>query len=170
MTQHSFRPELVHATVFIAPGAIVIGAVYLAEDVNIWFNAVLRGDVEPLTLEARVNIQDGCVLHTSRGFPLLLGEDVSVGHGAIVHGARVGANTLVGMGAVLLDGVEVGENCLVAAGALLPPGKHYPAGVLIMGSPAKVVRPVTESEIAHNRETALRYVQRARQYRDSGMG
>ena len=103
MSRIIFRPELVHPTVFIAPGAIVVGEVYLAEGVNIWFNAVLRGDVESLTLSADVNIQDGCVLHTSHGYLLLLEEGVSVGHRAIVHGARVGRNTLIGMGALLLD-------------------------------------------------------------------
>lgn len=152
--QNHFRPELMHPTVFIAPGAIVVGEVYLAEGVNIWFNAVLRGDVESLTLGANVNIQDGCVLHTSHGYLLLLEEGVSVGHGAIVHGARVGRNTLIGMGALLLDGVEVGADCIVAASALLPGGKLYPAGSLIMGSPARVVRALTEDEIQHNREVA----------------
>ncbi len=170
MSIYSFRPELAHATVFIAPGAMVIGEVYLAEHVNIWFNAVLRGDIEPLTLGAGVNIQDGCVLHTSRGYPLVLAEEVSVGHRAIVHGASVGRNTLIGMGALLLDGVEVGADCIVAAGALLPGGKVYPAGSLIMGSPARVVRPLTESEIAHNRETAIGYIQRAQQYRGAANG
>lgn len=161
-----FRPELAHPTVFIAPGAVVVGEVYLAEDVNIWFNAVLRGDVEALTVGVGVNIQDGCVLHTSHGYPLTLAEGVSVGHRAIVHGATVGRNSLIGMGALLLDGVAVGADCIVAAGALLPGGKIYPAGSLIMGSPARVVRPLTEAEIAHNRETAAGYIQRARRYRE----
>lgn len=166
MSRIIFRPELVHPTVFIAPGAIVVGEVYLAEGVNIWFNAVLRGDVESLTLGANVNIQDGCVLHTSHGYPLLLEEGVSVGHRAIVHGARVGRNTLIGMGALLLDGVEVGADCIVAASALLPGGKLYPAGSLIMGSPARVVRALTEDEIQHNREVAAAYVRRAQRYRE----
>ena len=166
MSRIIFRPELVHPTVFIAPGAIVVGEVYLAEGVNIWFNAVLRGDVESLTLGANVNIQDGCVLHTSHGYPLLLEEGVSVGHRAIVHGARVGRNTLIGMGALLLDGVEVGADCIVAASALLPGGKLYPAGSLIMGSPARVVRALTEDEIQHNREVAASYVRRAQRYRE----
>lgn len=166
MSRITFRPELVHPTVFIAPGAIVVGEVYLAEGVNIWFNAVLRGDVESLTLSADVNIQDGCVLHTSHGYPLLLEEGVSVGHRAIIHGARVGRNTLIGMGALLLDGVEVGAGCIVAAGALLPGGKLYPAGSLIMGSPARVVRALTEDEIQHNREVAASYVQCAQRYRE----
>ncbi|OQA23437.1 MAG: Carnitine operon protein CaiE [Chloroflexi bacterium ADurb.Bin360] len=171
MSRIIFRPELVHPTVFIAPGAIVVGEVYLAEGVNIWFNAVLRGDVESLTLGANVNIQDGCVLHTSHGYPLLLEEGVSVGHGAIVHGARVRRNTLIGMGALLLDAsrprrVEVGADCIVAASALLPGGKLYPAGSLIMGSPARVVRALTEDEIQHNREVAASYVRRAQRYRE----
>ncbi|MDX9955694.1 MAG: gamma carbonic anhydrase family protein [Anaerolineae bacterium] len=166
MSRIIFRPELVHPTVFIASGAVVVGEVYLAEGVNIWFNAVLRGDVESLTLEANVNIQDGCVLHTSYGYPLLLEEGVSVGHRAIVHGARVGRNTLIGMGALLLDGVEVCADCIVAAGALLPRGKSYPTGSLIMGSPARVVRALTEEEIQHNREVAAAYVRRAQHYQE----
>lgn len=166
MSRIIFRPELVHPTVFIAPGAIVVGEVYLAEGVNIWFNAVLRGDVESLTLGVDVNIQDGCVLHTSYGYPLLLEKGVSVGHRAIVHGARVGRNTLIGMGALLLDGVEVGADCIIAAGALLPGGKLYPAGSLIMGSPAQVIRALTENEIQHNREVAASYVRRAQHYQE----
>ncbi len=164
MPKFAFQPELVNITAFIAPGAVVIGEVHLAENVSVWFNAVLRGDVEALTIGPETNVQDGCILHTSRGFPLTLGRGVTVGHGAIVHGAQVGDNTLIGMGAILLDGVAVGENCIVAAGALLPPGKHYPAGSLILGSPAKIVRALTEAEITQNRESATRYVARAANY------
>ncbi len=164
MSRIVFRPELAHPTVFIAPGAIVVGEVYLARNVNIWFNAVLRGDVEALALGADVNVQDGCILHTSRGYPLVLEEGVSVGHRAVVHGAQVGRNTLIGMGALLLDGAKVGADCMVAAGSLLPGEKSYPVGSLIMGSPARVIRSLTEAEIAHNREIAAAYIQRARLY------
>lgn len=165
MSRMEFRPDLAHSTVFIAPGAIVVGEVYLAENVSIWFNAVLRGDIEALILNAGVNIQDGCVLHTSLGYPVVLEEGVSVGHRAIVHGARVGSNTLIGMGALLLDGAEVGADCIIAAGSLLPGGKQYPSGSLIMGSPARVIRPLTEAEIAHNRKIAAAYIERAQLYR-----
>ncbi len=170
MSKYVFRPELVHPTAWIAPGAVVVGEVILAEQSSIWFNAVLRGDLEPITVGARSNVQDGCLFHTSPGFPLTLGEGVTVGHGAIVHGATVGPNTLIGMGAILLDGVAVGENCLIAAGALLTGGQTFPPGSLILGQPARVVRALTEEEIARNRQTAARYVERARQYREAGDG
>ncbi len=155
------RPQI-NPTAFVVADATVVGDVRLAAETSVWHHAVLRGDVEPLTIGPRTNIQDGSILHTSRGFPLALAEGVTVGHGAVIHGARVGANTLVGIRAVLLDGVVVGEDCLVAAGALLAPGKHFPPGSLIMGVPARVVRPLTPDEIAHNREAARRYVERAR--------
>lgn len=149
-------------TAFIAPGATVVGNVQLAAEVNVWYQAVLRGDIEPIVIEARTNIQDGSILHTSAGFPLHLAEGVTVGHGAVIHGASVGANTLVGIRSVLLDGVVVGEDCLVAAGALLAPGKTFPPGVLIMGFPARIVRALTPAEIEQNREAARRYVERAK--------
>lgn len=167
MSQYAFRPELVHPTAWIAPGAVVVGEVILAEQSSIWFNAVLRGDLEPITIGVRSNVQDGCLFHTSPGFPLTLGEDVTVGHGAIVHGAIVGPNTLIGMGAILLDGVTVGEDCIIAAGALLTGGKVFPPGSLILGQPARVARALTAEEIAHNRITAARYVERARRYREA---
>ena len=161
MTKFELHAAQIHATTFIAPGAVVMGAVTLAEDVGVWFNAVLRGDVAPIVVHARSNIQDGCVLHADVGWPTIVYAGVTVGHGAIIHGATVHANTIIGMGAILLNGVVVGENCMVAAGALLPPGKTYPAGHLIMGMPAQVVRPLTGAEIAHNRQSAREYVELA---------
>ncbi|MGC9399807.1 MAG: gamma carbonic anhydrase family protein [Anaerolineae bacterium] len=163
MTQEGRKrstPSL-HATVYVAPGAVVVGDVRLAEESSVWYNATLRGDIEPLIIGARTNVQDGCVLHTSRGFPVVLGEGVTVGHAAVVHGATVGANTLVGIGAVLLNGAEVGENCIVAAGSVVTEGKCFPAGSLILGTPARVVRPLTAEEIEENRRSAERYVRRA---------
>lgn len=163
-TSKFFRGELIDPTVFIADGAIVVGAVHLAAQCSVWFNAVLRGDVEALTIGERSNIQDGCLLHTSHGFPLIIGAGVTVGHGAVIHGAQIGDNTLIGMRALLLDGVVVGADCLVAAGALLTPGKHFPPGSLIMGSPARVVRALTAEEIAQQRDSAQHYVELAAKY------
>lgn len=163
-----FRSELIHPSVFIAGGVTVAGEVHLAEEVNIWFGSVLRGDVESITIGARTNLQDGCLVHTSHGFPVVLAPEVAVGHGAVIHGAQVGTHTLVGIRATLLDGVVVGENSLVAAGSLLPPGKVYPPGSLILGSPARVVRALTEAEIADTHRIVRNYVERARAYREAG--
>ncbi len=159
-----FRSELIHATAFIAPGAVVVGEVLLDAETNVWFGAVLRGDVESITIGARTNIQDGSLVHTSHGFPVVVAEEVTVGHGAVIHGAQVGRHTLIGIRATLLDGVVVGERSVVAAGSLLPPGKVYPPGVLIMGSPARVVRELREEEIAATRRSVANYVTRARAY------
>ena len=160
------RTPSLHETVYVASGAQIVGAVELAEEVSIWYNAVLRGDVELIIVGAHTNVQDGSVVHASYGFPVTLGAGLTVGHNAIIHGATVGNNTLVGMGAVLLDGVAVGENCIVAAGSLLTEGKRFPAGSLIMGTPGRVVRPLTEEEIARNRRSAEGYVRRAKHYRE----
>ncbi len=159
-----FRQEQIHPSVFIAPGAVVVGDVTLEAGCGVWFNAVLRGDVAPIVVGAGANIQDGCVLHGDEEVPTTLAAGVTVGHGAIIHGATVHANTLIGMRAVLLNGVVVGENCIVAAGALLPQGKHYPAGHLIMGVPAQVIRPLTEEEILRNRQSAQDYQELAARY------
>ncbi len=139
------------ARVFVAPGARVIGECTLGDDVGIWFNAVLRGDLEPIEVGARSNVQDGAVLHTDPGLPCIIGCDVTVGHGAIVHGARVEDGALIGMGAILLSGAVIGAGSLVAAGSLVPEGREIPPGWLAMGSPAKPVRQLREDE----RERAL---------------
>lgn len=161
----AFRPYQVHASAWIAPGAVVVGDVTLSEDVSVWFNAVLRGDTESLVIGVASNIQDGCVLHADPGFPLVLGRGVTVGHRAVVHGAKVGDNTLIGMGAILLNGVDVGDDCIVGAGALLTPGRVFPAGSLILGSPAVWTRSLTADEIAGNRRSAAGYVDKMRAFR-----
>ncbi len=167
MENTRFRPGLAHTSAFIAAGAVVVGDVHLGAESSVWFNSVLRGDVERITIGEGTNVQDGCLLHTSHNYPLFLAEGVSVGHGAVVHGARVGTNSLVGIRAILLDGVEVGKNCLIAAGSLLAPEKRFPDGVLIMGTPARVVRPLTPKEIANNRRIAQNYIARARLYKSA---
>ncbi len=160
-----FRPEQVHPSVFIAAGAVVVGDVTLAHDVSVWFNAVLRGDTELMIISAGTNIQDGAVLHADPGYPTIVGVGCTVGHRAIVHGARVGDNSLVGMGAILLNGAVVGENCIIGAGALLTQDKIFPPGSLILGSPAKVVRELTADEISENRARAVGYVQKAQAFK-----
>lgn len=151
---------------YVAPGARVIGRVTLAEEVGIWFNAVLRGDNEPITVGRGSNIQDGCVCHTDPGFPLTLGEDVTVGHNAILHGCTIGDGTLIGMGAVILNGAKVGKGCLVGANALITEGKEIPDGAMVVGQPGKVVRQIDERLAAELRRAAEVYRKRQRQYRD----
>jgi carbonic anhydrase/acetyltransferase-like protein (isoleucine patch superfamily) len=163
-----FHPEQVHPSVCIAPGAVVVGDVTLGEQASVWFNATLRGDVESITVGARSNIQEGCILHADPGYPTVIGADVTVGHGAVVHGARVGDNCIVGIRAVLLNGSVVGENSIVGACALLTEGKVYPPNSLILGMPARVVRELTPGEIAANRSSAARYVERAAAFSQAG--
>lgn len=128
---------------WVAPSADIIGQVSIAEQASIWFGAVLRGDVEPISIGAGSNIQDGAVLHSDAGFPCVVHENVTVGHRAIVHGATLHHNSLVGMGAILLNGSSLGEGAILAAGALLKEGDHVPAGMLAVGIPAKVIKPVS---------------------------
>jgi carbonic anhydrase/acetyltransferase-like protein (isoleucine patch superfamily) len=158
------HPERIHPTAFIAQGAVVVGDVTLGAEVGVWFNATLRGDVESIVVGPRSNIQEGCILHADPGFPTVIGSGVTVGHGAVVHGAAVGDNCIVGIRAVLLNGSEVGENSIVGACALLTEGKRYPPNSLILGIPAKAVRELASEEIEANRGSAARYVQRARAF------
>ncbi|NWF70342.1 MAG: gamma carbonic anhydrase family protein [Chloroflexi bacterium] len=160
-----FRPEQVHPAAFIAAGAVLVGDVTLDAESSVWFQTVLRGDSEPIHIGARTNIQDGCIVHVDPGYPTRIAAGCTIGHRALVHGATIGANTVIGMGAILLNGVIVGENSIVGAGALLTQGKAFPAGVLLLGSPAKVVRDLRADEIASNTRSAEGYVQRAHAFR-----
>lgn len=140
-----YRPELpAQGRCWIAPDAVLVGKVKVEEEASIWFNSVLRGDNELITVGARTNIQDGCVLHTDPGFPLVIGAGCTIGHGAILHGCVIGENCLVGMGATLLNGVKLGAYCFVGANALLTEGKEFPDHSLIVGAPAKAIRKVDE--------------------------
>ncbi len=149
---------------YLAPGAQLIGNVILGEDASIWFNAVLRGDNEPITVGRRSNIQDGSVLHTDPGAPLTIGEGVTVGHKAMLHGCIVGDNSLIGIGAVILNRAVIGCNSLVGAGALVTEGKVFPDGVLIMGAPARVVRELTPEQIDSLKRSAQTYVANGQRY------
>ena len=149
---------------WVAESAQVIGRVALGADASVWFGAVLRGDNEWITLGARSNVQDGSVLHTDMGSPLTLGDDVTVGHQAMLHGCTVGDGSLIGIQAVLLNGARIGKHCLVGAGALVTEGKEFPDGSLIVGSPARLLRPVTEQELARMARGAAHYVDNARRY------
>jgi carbonic anhydrase/acetyltransferase-like protein (isoleucine patch superfamily) len=150
---------------FVAPGARLIGRVILREGASVWFNAVLRGDNEPIEIGEGSNVQDGAVFHTDPGCPLTLGPDVTVGHQAILHGCTVGAGSLIGMGAVVLNGARIGEGCLIGANALVTEGKEIPDGSLVMGQPGKVVRQLDAEAIAKLRDSARRYRANAARYR-----
>lgn len=146
---------------YIAPDADVIGDVQLAEQVSIWYHATIRADSDRITIGRGSNIQDNCVLHVDAGFPISIGEYVTVGHGAILHGCTVGDRTVIGMGAILLNGCTIGENCIIGAGTLITQGMHIPAGSVVMGNPGKVKRQVTEEEKKHNMENAKVYIRHA---------
>lgn len=165
-----FRPELVHPTAWVAPGAVVVGDVTLGEDVGVWFNATLRADTTPVVIGARTNVQEMAIFHADPGYPATIGAGVTVGHRAIVHGATIGGNCTIGMGAIIMNGATVGENSIVGAAALITEGKEFPPGSLILGSPARVVRPLTEEEITFNRFSAETYVQRMRAFRKGYVG
>ncbi len=146
--------------VFVAPNATVVGEVKVGEGASIWYGAVVRGDMAPVTIGENTNIQDGALLHTNFGYPLILGKNITVGHGAILHGAEIGDNALIGMGAIVLDGARVGEGAVIGAGALIGEGKVVPPGTLFLGVPAKVVREVSSEEkekIARNAEHYREY-------------
>ncbi len=149
---------------WIAPDAHVIGRVRLGRDVGIWFGAVLRGDNELIDVGDRTNIQEGAMLHTDIGFPLMLGADVTVGHHAILHGCSVGAGSLIGMGATVLNGAVIGEGCLVGANALVTEGKVFPPHSLIVGAPAKVMRELDPAAVAKLLGSAKGYVANAKRY------
>src|SRR5215212_7838776 len=138
------KPDLpAEGRYWIAPTATVIGKVTIGEGVGVWFGVVIRGDQERITIGRDTNIQEHCVLHTDTGFPCTIGVGVTVGHRAIIHGCTIGSNVLVGMGSIVINGARVGDDSIIGAGALITEGKDFPAGSLILGVPAKVVRPLT---------------------------
>jgi carbonic anhydrase/acetyltransferase-like protein (isoleucine patch superfamily) len=161
---HGVRPAI-HPTAWIAEGAWLIGDVAVGEEASVWFNAVLRGDINAVRVGARSNIQDGCVLHVTHEYPVDIAEEVTVGHMAMIHGCRIGRRSLVGMNAVVLDNARVGEQSLVAAGALVRENFRVPDGTLVAGVPARVVRDLTEEERDGIVRSAANYVAYAASYR-----
>ena len=165
MAHHGVEP-LIHPTAFVAGGAWVIGDVHVGEDAGIWFNAVLRGDINAIRVGARSNIQDGCVVHVTRKLPAIIGDDVSVGHKAMLHGCVVGNACLIGMNAVVLDNARVGPFAIVAAGAVVKENFVVPEGTLVAGVPARVVRALSEDERRFLLQTARNYVEYAQSFKD----
>ena len=152
-------------SVWIAPNATVIGDVRLAANVSIWWGAVLRGDNDPITIGEGTNIQDGSILHTDDGIPITMGRNITVGHMVMLHGCTVGDGTLVGIKSVVLNGAVIGNNCLIGANTLIPEGKVIPDRSVVMGSPGKVVRELTDEQLARIARNAPHYVQNAQRYR-----
>lgn len=150
---------------WIADNATIIGDVRLGENVSIWWNAVLRGDNDPISIGSNTNIQDGSVLHTDEGVPLTIGANVTVGHMVMLHGCTVGDGSLIGIKSVILNKAVIGKHCLIGANSLIPEGKVIPDRSLVMGSPGKIVRELTDEEVARLMSSAAHYVNNARRYR-----
>ena len=153
---------------YVAPGAVVRGDVVLSPGVNIWFGSVVRGDLARIYLGARVNIQDGCIVHTDYDSPQEIEEGVVVGHRAVLHGKRIGRDTLIGMGALLLTNCEIGEECLIAAGTLITEGRRIPPRSVVMGVPGKVVRQITAEELRRTHAISAHYLELAQRYARGG--
>lgn len=153
-------------SVVICPGAHVLGDVELGEDVSVWHGAVIRGDVAPIKIGNNSNVQDNCVLHGSKDFPITIKDNVSIGHGAVVHGCTLEDNVLVGMNATVLNGAKVGKNSIIGAGAVVSEGKEFPEGSLILGVPGKVVKELTPEQIEHIQENADAYCKLSKQYKE----
>jgi carbonic anhydrase/acetyltransferase-like protein (isoleucine patch superfamily) len=145
---------------FVAHNAILVGDITIGEDASVWFNTVARGDNDPIVIGARSNVQDGCVLHADPGFPLTIGEEVTVGHMVMLHGCTIGRGALIGIGAILLNGARIGEECLIGAGALIPEGKEIPPRSVVFGSPGKVIREVRKADLERMRAGVESYMQR----------
>lgn len=160
LTLDGIAPELAEDGCWVAPTAVLIGKVRLERDASVWYGAVLRGDNELITVGRGSNVQEGCVLHTDRGFPLAIGTEVTVGHLAMLHGCEVGEGSLIGIGALVLNGAVIGRNCLIGARTLITEGKEIPDNSLVMGMPGKVVGEVRPEQSARMRAGTAAYVER----------
>jgi carbonic anhydrase/acetyltransferase-like protein (isoleucine patch superfamily) len=164
ITVNAQTPRL-DETAWLAPGAVIAGDVTASKDVSIWYSAVVRGDMDSITIGARTNVQDGCVLHADPGAPLTIGEGVSVGHNAVLHGCTIEGDVLVGMGAIVMNRAVIGAGCVVAAGAVIPEGVTIPPRSLVSGVPGKVRRQCTDDDVENIRRNAGHYVALAAQHR-----
>ncbi len=154
----------IHPTVFVADGAKIVGDVEIGERSSVWFNAVIRGDIFPIRIGKRTSVQDGCVLHVRKGLSVIVGDDVTFGHGVMAHGCTIGDLCLLGIGCVILDGATVGRGSVIAAGAVVPPGMDVPPHSLVMGVPGKVVKDLGPGSAEDNRTIADHYVGYAKDY------
>lgn len=165
---HSYKGDSpnIHPSTFVAKNATVIGDVTIEEDSSVWFQTVIRGDVAPTHIGKRVNIQDLSMVHQSPDFPVVIEDDVTIGHQVTIHGAVIRSNALIGMGSLILDGAEVGENAYIGAGSLLPPGKKIPPHTLAFGRPAKVVRTLTDKDYEEMDRIRMSYFEKGHYYRE----
>lgn len=149
---------------WVAPNAVVLGRVAIEEEASVWFGAVLRGDNELIRIGTRSNVQDGCVLHTDPGYPLTIGPDCTIGHMVMLHGCTIGRGSLIGIGSIILNGATIGDECLIGANTLIPEGKTIPPRSMVLGSPGKIVRELTDEDVQRFGGAAGRYVANAKRY------
>lgn len=159
----NMKQPQIHKNSFIAAGAVVLGDVTVSEDCSIWYNATVRAGRESITIGIGSNIQDNAVVHVDTGYPVMIGEYVTIGHGAVIHGCSIGSNSLIGMGAILLNGAQIGKNCIIGAGALVTQNMVIQDNSMVIGSPAKVIRRVTPDEAASNRRNAGLYIKESKE-------
>ncbi len=159
------RVPQIDASAYVFDEAVLIGAVEIGPNASIWAYATLRGDNEPIVVGAGSNVQESCVLHTDMGHPLVIEENVTIGHQAMLHGCTIGAGSLIGIQAVVLNGARIGRNCLIGAGALIPEGREIPDNSLVVGTPGKVIRQLTDEDIARMATNCAGYAQRAAAYK-----
>jgi carbonic anhydrase/acetyltransferase-like protein (isoleucine patch superfamily) len=162
-----YHPEWIDESVFLAPAVVVVGRVRIGPASSVWYHSVLRGDTESISIGSGTNIQDGCILHADPGFPCRLGDRVTVGHGAVVHGAEVADDVLIGIRSVVMNGARIGPGSIVGVGSVVTEGREIPANSLVLGLPGRVIRETTAEERQRILRTAEHYVQAARAYRDS---
>lgn len=160
----------IDSTAYIAAGAIVVGDVEIGVSSSVWFNAVLRADNDSIRIGTNSNVQDGAVIHEDAGSPVVIGDNVTIGHMAMLHGCTIGDNSMVGMGAIVLNGCRIGRNCLVAAGALVTGGTIVPDNSLIMGAPAKIIKPMSEANLREVQAAAVQYTRHAKEYSEGKFG
>ncbi len=165
-----FEPQFpASGNYWVAPNATLIGKVIMHENASVWYNVTIRGDNEPITIGENTNIQDGSVLHNDIGIPLNIGKNVTVGHMAMLHGCEIGDNSLIGIGAVILNRVKIGKNCIIGAKALIPEGKEIPDNSLVMGAPGKIIREVTPEMAQGLTASAMHYVGNWQRYKKNGL-
>ncbi|MGE7217099.1 gamma carbonic anhydrase family protein [Priestia koreensis] len=156
----------IHESVFVAPGAYLIGDITIGEQSTVWFNAVLRGDEDAIVIGKRCSIQDNATIHLFEGSPVVIEDDVTVGHNVILHGCKVGKRSIIGMGSTILDGAEIGEECIIGANTLIPSGKKIPPRSLVVGSPGKVVREIGEKDVELINLSINTYVQKGIEFKE----
>ena len=166
LISHNGNQPRIHETVFIAPGAYLIGDVKVGKNSTIWFNAVLRADEDSITIGDKCSIQDNSTIHLFEGSPVVIEDEVTVGHNVILHGCRIGKRSIIGMGSTILDGVEIGEECIIGANTLIPSGKKIPPRSLVMGSPGKVVREIQDKDLELIQLSIDTYVQKGYEFKE----